>query len=174
MSLAFLCKKGWHTSGLQNVEKVWIAEQKVCCFVLRHHNCTTPRVHKHVYFYHNVVQQKKKEERMMKEYQRQLREELEVEETQKLHEKVSTAYCNHSTLVLQHGQIRFNAHHHLLLSCVVDSCVSGVISVLRVLIRGSVPLFAWHYVVGNRQKEKGKARLDVRVSWRGQEGPVPF
>lgn len=60
MSLAFLCKKGWHTSGLQNVEKVWIAEEK-----------------------------KKKEERMMKEYQRQLREELEVEEMQKLHEKAS-------------------------------------------------------------------------------------
>ena len=29
MSLAFLCKKGWHTSGLQNVEKVWLAEEKV-------------------------------------------------------------------------------------------------------------------------------------------------
>ena len=28
MSLAFLSKKGWHTSNLQNVEKVWIAEQK--------------------------------------------------------------------------------------------------------------------------------------------------
>ena len=28
MSLAFLSKKGWHTSNLQNVEKVWLAEQK--------------------------------------------------------------------------------------------------------------------------------------------------
>lgn len=29
MSLAFLAKKSWHTSNLRNVEKVWLAEQKV-------------------------------------------------------------------------------------------------------------------------------------------------
>merc|ERR1719182_1301731 len=34
-------------------------------------------------------EKKKKEERLMKEYQRQLREELEVEEMQKLHEKAT-------------------------------------------------------------------------------------
>ena len=28
MSLKFLAKKGWHTTNLDNVEKVWIAEQK--------------------------------------------------------------------------------------------------------------------------------------------------
>ena len=28
MSLAFLAKKSWHTSNLDNVERVWLAEQK--------------------------------------------------------------------------------------------------------------------------------------------------
>lgn len=28
MSLAFLAKKGWHTTNLNNVEKVWAAEEK--------------------------------------------------------------------------------------------------------------------------------------------------
>ena len=28
MSLAFLCKKGWHTASIQNQERVWIAEQR--------------------------------------------------------------------------------------------------------------------------------------------------
>eukprot|EP00966_Prymnesium_polylepis_P118287 2734917-Prymnesium_polylepis.1 len=28
MSLAFLAKKGWHTTNLANVEKVWAAEEK--------------------------------------------------------------------------------------------------------------------------------------------------
>ena len=27
MSLSFLSKKSWHTTNLQNVEKVWLAEQ---------------------------------------------------------------------------------------------------------------------------------------------------
>jgi hypothetical protein len=28
MSLKFLAKKGWHTTNIKNVEKVWIAEEK--------------------------------------------------------------------------------------------------------------------------------------------------
>ena len=28
MSLKFLAKKSWHTTNLDNVERVWIAEQK--------------------------------------------------------------------------------------------------------------------------------------------------
>ena len=55
MSLKFLAKKGWHTTNIKNVEKVWIAEEKAS-----------------------------KETKKMAELQKQIQEERQIQELREL------------------------------------------------------------------------------------------
>ena len=64
MGLSFLNKKSWHTASFQNIEKVWIAEQK-----------------------------KKDEDRKQHERAKKLKEEVQAEELKKAPSLSRIASC---------------------------------------------------------------------------------
>jgi len=68
--LAFLNKKNWHTARIQNIEKVWLAEQKA-----------------------------KQEEQRMKELQKKLEEERAIEELRRVQAAAGLIRYGHFLLV---------------------------------------------------------------------------
>lgn len=110
MSLAFLAKKSWHTSKVDNVEKVWIAEQKV-----------------------------EKERAKLAELQKQLQEERQIKELRALQGKADTDTSldwMYQGPTAQQQEIQQSAEDYLLGKIYKSKGVSSVLEEPQALLNG--------------------------------------